>query len=136
MLVAIVVVPTPPFGLNTATVRRARCIVTPSVEMIGARSRDRWKRRSSASTRASSSRASKNRLMTSSAPASRKAIRSSTFSVELTHITGTAEIAGVARISRQTSTAAFSPVTEPRMTSWWVGTWLRASSASAPRVTV
>ena len=88
MLAAMVVVPTPPFGLNTATVRRARCIVTPSVVTIGARSRERWKRSSSASTRASSSRASNDRPMTSSAPASRKAIRSSTSSVALMHMTG------------------------------------------------
>ena len=32
MLVAMVVVPTPPFGLNTATVRRARAIDRPSAE--------------------------------------------------------------------------------------------------------
>ena len=56
-------------------------IVTPSAEMTGARSRERWKRSSSASTRASSSRASNGRAMTSSAPASRKRIRSSTSSV-------------------------------------------------------
>ena len=50
MFVAMVVVPTPPFGLKTATVRFALVIVTPSEEMTGARSRDRWKRRSRAST--------------------------------------------------------------------------------------
>ena len=32
MLVAMVVVPTPPFGLKTAIVRRARAIVRPSAE--------------------------------------------------------------------------------------------------------
>ena len=48
--------------------------------------------------------------MTSSAPASRNAIRSSTSSVALTHMTGTALIAGVARICRQTSTAVVGPL--------------------------
>ena len=43
--------------------------------------------------------------MTSSAPASRKWIRSSTSWVALTHMTGIADIDGVARISRQISTA-------------------------------
>ena len=67
-----VVVPTPPLGLYTATVRRAAVRVSPSAETTGARSFERWKRRSRASTRASSSRASNGRAMTSSAPASRK----------------------------------------------------------------
>ena len=52
--------------------------------------------------------------MTSSAPASRKLIRSSTSSVALTHMTGTAASAGVARISRQSSTADFVPGDAPQ----------------------
>ncbi len=48
--------------------------------------------------------------MTSSAPASRKWIRSSTSWVALTHMTGIADSAGVARISRQMSTADRGPL--------------------------
>ena len=107
MFVATVEVPTPPFGLWTATIRRARVTVIPSVETTALRSFDRWNRSSSASTRASSSRASNGLAMTSSAPASRKRIRSSTSSVWLTHRTGIGDSDGVARISRQTSAAVF-----------------------------
>jgi hypothetical protein len=55
--------------------------------------------------------------MTSSAPASRKRMRSSTSSVADTHMTGTAVIAGVERISRQRSTADFGPLVTSRMMS-------------------
>ncbi len=136
MLVAIVVVPTPPLGLYTATVRRARCMVTPSVLTIGVSARERWKRSSRASTRASSSRASNVRAMTSSAPASRKLIRSSTSSVALTHMTGTAARAGVARTSRHSSTEDFSPPTVPRIRSWWSAAFANASSDPVATVTV
>ena len=64
---------------------------------------DRWNRRSSASTLASSSRLSIGLAMTSSAPASRNMIRSSTSSAWVRHITGIDDRLGVARISRQTS---------------------------------
>ena len=111
-------------------------MVIPSAEMTGARSRERWKRRSRASTRASSSRASNGRATTSSAPASRNRIRSSTFSLALTHMTGTAAIDGVARISRQISIVDFGPVVTSRMTSWCSETLLKASSASFVSVTV
>ena len=104
MFVAIVVVPTPPFGLYTATVRGARP-TRPSADRTGARSRERWNRSSSASTRASSSRASNGLAMTSSAPASRKRIRSSTSSLGLTHMTGSWPSDGVERIWLQNSIA-------------------------------
>ena len=69
-LVAMVVVPTPPLGLNTAT-------IAPAVRVADRRRRRprrpslrRWKRSDSASTRASSSAWSNGFVMTSSAPAS------------------------------------------------------------------
>ena len=74
--------------------------------------------------------------MTSSAPASRKWIRSSTSSLVLTHMTGIAASAGVARISRQISTADFGPLATSMMTSWCSATLAKASSGSAVRVTL
>jgi hypothetical protein len=49
--------------------------------------------------------------MTSSAPASRNAIRSSTLSLCATHRTGIADSDGVVRISRQISAEVRSPST-------------------------
>ena len=78
-LTAIMVVPTPPFGLKHAMMLR-RAGTPSSASASGARSRERWKRTSSASTRASSSRGSNGFATTSSAPASRYRTRSSTSS--------------------------------------------------------
>ena len=75
----------------------------PPIVEVGIIPLDRWKRRRRASTRASSSRLSIGLAMTSSAPASRKLIRSSTSSTWVRHITGIADRLGVSRISRQTS---------------------------------
>ncbi len=109
MLTAIVVVPTPPFGEKQAiTLRTGRSF--GSWTRAGDMSTDRWKRSSSASTRASSSRASNGLAMTSSAPASRKRMRSSTSSDWLMQRTGTADSAGVWRISRQMSAAVLARV--------------------------
>ena len=89
-------------------------------ETIGARPVERWNRSSRASTRASSSRASNGWAMTSSAPASRKRIRSSTSSVWLTHRTGIAAIAGVAPdLAADLDRRLRRPVTISMMTSWW-----------------
>ncbi len=86
--------------------------------------------------RASISRASNGRAMTSSAPASRKWIRSSTSWVALTHMTGIADRAGVARISRQMSTADRGPLAISMMTSCWSAALAKASSGSSVVVTV
>ena len=140
MLVAIVVVPTPPLGLYTATRRRGRASVRPSADTTGARSFDRWNRSSSASTRASTSRSSNGRATTSSAPASRNPIRSSTSSDAATHRIGTAAIDGVARISRHTSNPVLpvlgSTVPTSTTASWFSATLVNASSGSVVRVTV
>ena len=45
-------------------------------------------------------------------------MRSSTSSLALMHMTGTADNAGVARISAQMSMAVRTPSTTSRMTSW------------------
>ncbi len=45
-------------------------------------------------------------------------------------------MAGVARISAHSSAAGFEPTTTSMMTSWWSATLLKASFASAVRVTV
>ena len=104
MFTAIVVVPTPPFGLKQATMCR-RPPAEGSPPGRGARSRERRKRMRSPSTRASSSRGSNGLAITSSAPASRKRTRSSTSSSWEMQRTGTPARAGVRRISAQTSTA-------------------------------
>ena len=136
MLVAMVDVPTPPFGLWTAMILRVRETVMPFVDTIAVRSLDRWNRSRSASIRASISRVSNGFATTSSAPASRKRIRSSTSSFWLTHRIGIDAIDGVARISRQMSIADFAPLTTSMITSWCSSTWPRASSGSAMTVTV
>ena len=136
MLTAIVVVPTPPFGLKQTTVRRAFARMIPSFAATGPRSFERWNRSSSASTRASSSRGSNGLAMTSSAPASRKAMRSSTSSDCPMHRTGIDAIVGVFRTSRQKSVADRAPVTTSRMMSWLSGAATNASSELAVEVTV
>ena len=135
-LVAMVVVPTPPFGLNTATVRRARAIDTPSDATTDEASRVRLNRRRSASTRASSSRLSNGLAITSSAPASRNAIRSSTASVWLMHRTGIPTNAGSARIWLHRSGAVTGPTTTSMTTSWCAGAAASVPTASAVRVTL
>ena len=80
---------------------------------------ERWNRRRSASTRASSSRVSNGLAMTSSAPASRNRIRSSTSSVWVRHITGIDDRLGVARISRQTSAGEVPGPVMSIMTRLW-----------------
>ena len=72
-LAAMVVVPTPPLGLNTDTIRRPRGSPMAVTATTAACSRERWKRSDSASTRASSSAWSNGLVMTSSAPASSSA---------------------------------------------------------------
>ena len=72
MLVAMVVVPTPPLGLKTAIVRRARAIVRPSAEKIGPMPARPLEAQQQRLDPASSSRPSKGLAITSSAPASRK----------------------------------------------------------------
>ena len=136
MFVAIVVVPTPPFGLNTATVPAPGGHVSSRRRVLGDRSLERWKRSSSASTRASSSRPSNGLAITSSAPASRKRIRSSTSSVWLTHRTGMAAMRRRPRISRQTSAAVLPPPTTSRMTSWCSATLAERLVGVGERVTV
>jgi hypothetical protein len=76
------------------------------------------------------------RATTSSAPASRNAIRSSTSSLSPTHITGTEASAGAARRSRHTSTADLGPPVRSMMTSWCSGAFANASSGEDVRVTV
>ena len=103
---ATVVVPTPPFGENTAMTRRRLLsrMRDHRREVPPDRSRERWKRSTSASTRASSSRGSNGRARTSSTPASRSPIRSSTSSERLTARMGTVASAGDSRMARQAST--------------------------------
>ena len=77
--------------------------------MTGDRSRERWKRRSSASTRASSSR----RIERPGDDVVGAGLEEPDPLLDvlagLTHRTGTAAIDGVARISRQISIADFGP---------------------------
>ncbi len=63
-------------------------------------------------------------------------MRSSTSSLALTHMTGTALIVGAARIWRQTSTADVGPLEMSRTTSWCSATFGYASSGSSKAVTV
>ena len=116
-------------GLYTATVRRGLASVSPSAEMTGASSLERWNRSSSASMRASTSRESKGRAMTSSAPASRNRMRSSTSSVAATHRIGTRPSPGSrgSRGTRRRRAASGAPVAPRSMTA----SWCSATAANA-----
>ena len=81
-LTASVVVPTPPFGEKKVTILPAPLPAAPSGRALPVRIR-------SASTRASSSVEAKLAAITSSAPASRKAMRASTSPAGETTISGT-----------------------------------------------
>ncbi len=114
-----VVVPTPPFGLNTATIRRPRGSPMAVADTTGTRSRDRWKRSESASTRASSSAWSNGFVMTSSAPASRRPIRSSRSSACATARTGSWLVASSRRSSAITPATVYPAGTWSMMTRLW-----------------
>ena len=81
VLTANVVVPTPPFGEKKVT-------ISPAALRVRSSGRSRPARMRSASTRASSSFGANDEAMTSSAPASRNAIRASTSPAGATMRTG------------------------------------------------
>ena len=111
---AIVVVPTPPLGLNTETMRPPPD--PPIAPAPLARLLERWKCSASASTRPLSSARSKGLVMTSSAPASSSAIRFSRSADWATASTGTVTDAGSARSAAMMDATVVSGGTWSRMT--------------------
>src|SRR5579862_2176210 len=133
-LTATVVVPTPPLGEKTTMRRRPSRRVELTTEVAGRSSFERRKRRSRASTRASSSRSSIGRTMTSSAPASSSRIRSSTPSLGLIARIGCSARAGMARMSRHTDATVRGAGTASTTMIWCSGAIRMPSSGSSTRV--
>ena len=102
----------------------------PMTEATGVRSRARWKRRMSASTRASSSRGSNGRGHDVVGAGLEEGDPLLDLVAPGDAMTGTAARAGVARSSRQSSAAVRGPATRSSRMSWWSGAFRRASSGS------
>ncbi len=119
-----VVVPTPPFGEKKA-------VISPAAAPRSARGRRRPKRMRSASTRPSSSRAVNSVLITSSAPASRNAMRASTSPA------GAITSTGVGLASEAVWREPIAPETErPSATTRSIGPSPRAATAAGAVATV
>ena len=113
-----VVVPTPPLGLNTVMTRRALGSPIDAVASgtTGAAPVDRSNRSDTASTRASSSTGSNGFVITSSAPASSSAIRSSMSSAWAIARTGSLDVASSRRSSSITALTVYGSLTRSTMT--------------------
>jgi hypothetical protein len=136
MFVAIVVVPTPPLGLYTATVRRG----SRHRETVGRDHRGEALRALEPEQQGLDPRLELRVLDRPGDDIVRAGLEERDALLDVlavaTHITGTEASAGAARRSRQTSTADFGPPVRSMMTSWWSAAFANASSGDAVRVTV